>query len=287
MAHGTSRSAVAPVKQIAAQATVVTGGATGERITAHADIAEFAGLITVLNDMLARLERANAWHRRIIRDLGHDLRTPITAMRAGVEVALWTERNCEEYCRVLADTLEEIDRLTLISDALVLLGRIESGELTANLAALDIQAVATEAVARARQRGGAHHFSLTYRGEAAPTPADARLLAVALDQLLDNAVRHTPPGTRIAVSVATKHHHTELVVEDDGPGVPDDMLPHLFEPFYRADTARGRDGGPGLGLTAAATIVTLHHGTIGAGRGEAGGLRVRIRLPRRASQAAA
>jgi signal transduction histidine kinase len=80
-------SAVAPMHQITAQARAITGEVAGQRITAHADVSEFRGLTEVLNAMVARLERASQWHRRIIRDLGHDLRTPITAMRAGVEVA--------------------------------------------------------------------------------------------------------------------------------------------------------------------------------------------------------
>jgi two-component system OmpR family sensor kinase len=272
-------SSVAPVAEIAKQAKAVTGGAAVERITAHADITEFGSLIEVLNEMLARLERAHHWHRRIIRDLGHDLRTPITALRAAVEVALWTERTPDEYRRVLASALEEVDRLTLISDALVLLGRLESGEVVPDFAAIDAGAVASDSLARAQERMGAHRFTLTRARDAVPLQADVRLLGLVFDQLLDNAMRYTPPGTTIKIAVALRGDHAELIVEDDGPGVPAETLPHLFDRFFRADIARGRDGGPGLGLTAAAAIVALHHGTIRAERGSAGGLRIRILLP--------
>ncbi len=274
-----ARSSVAPVAEIARQAKAITGGAAGERITAHADVTEFVSLIEVLNDMLARLERAHQGHQRIIRDLGHDLRTPITSLRAGVEVALWTERKPDEYRRVLASALEEVDRLTLISDALVLLARLESGELVQDFAGIDAGAIARDSLARAQERVGAHRFTLTRPRDPVPLQADPRLLGMVVDQLLDNAMRHTPPGTTIAISVAAEGDHVELIVEDNGPGVPDDTLPHLFERFYRADPARGRDGGPGLGLTAAAAIVELHHGTIRAERGSAGGLRIRMLLP--------
>jgi len=271
-------SSLAPVNDIATQAEAVTGRSPGERITVHAGVAEFASLITVLNDMLTRLERAASWHQRVIRDLGHDLRTPITAMRAGIEVALWSERTTDEYRRVLASALEEVDRLTLISDALVLMGRLASGQLTAQAIRIDARVVAGESVRRAQQRIGGHRVSLA-GAEPAPVTADPRLLGTALDQLIDNGMRHTPPGTPVVVSTRSADGTVELTVEDHGPGVEDELLPHLFEPFYRADGARGRDSGAGLGLTVAATIIDLHHGTIGAERADMGGLRVRVRLP--------
>jgi two-component system OmpR family sensor kinase len=273
------RSSLAPVAEIARQAKTITGRAAGERITAHADVTEFSGLIEVLNEMLDRLDRAHDWHRRILRDLGHDLRTPIAALRAGAELGLSAERSPDEYRRVLTGALEEVDRLTLISDALVLLGRLELGTLVPRFAATDAHAIVSDSLARARERIGAHRYTLTRSADGVLVQADARLLGLVLDQVLDNAIRHTPPGTTIDMSVRASGEQAELVVEDDGPGVPDETLPHLFDLFYRVDAARGRAAGPGLGLTAAAAIVELHHGKVRAERGRAGGLRVRITLP--------
>jgi signal transduction histidine kinase len=102
---------------------------------------------------------------------------------------------------------------------------------------------------------------------------------MALDQLLDNARRHTPPGTPVEVAAGTLDGRVTLTVEDHGPGVPDEMMPHLFDRFYRGDAARGRHAGFGLGLAVAAAIVDLHRGRIAAERGTAGGLRIRIELP--------
>ena len=274
-------SAVAPVHRITAQARAITGEAAGQRITAHADVSEFHGLTEVLNAMVARLERASQWHRRIIRDLGHDLRTPITAMRAGVEVALWSERSPDDYRRILASTLEEIDRLTLISDALVLLGRLQAGEVTLNLAETDARVLAREAVAGAQGGVGGHPVTLVQPAEPVLIRADVRLMRMVLDQLLENARRYTPPGSPIEVTVRAQETEAVITVEDNGPGVADEVLPHLFEPFYRSDTARAREGGPGLGLTATASIVTLHGGAVVATRGSEGGLRVTVTLPRR------
>lgn len=274
-----ARSATAPVEEIAREAGAITGSRGGERITAHADVLEFTTLIAVINDMLGRLEGVYHWHRRVMRDLGHDLRTPITAMRSGVEVALWSERTATHYREVLASTLEEIDRLTLISDALVQLGRLESGELEANLAPAEAGAIAAQAVSRAQSRVGAHVFTLMRRRAVVPVRADARLLGMVIDQLLDNAMRHTPAGTRVDVAVGMEDARADVTVEDNGPGVADELLPRLFDRFYREDVARGRNGGPGLGLTLAAALIELHQGTIRAERGTAGGLRIRIRLP--------
>lgn len=274
-----ARSALAPVEEIAAQAGAIEGATPGRRITLHADVEELQGLIRVLNAMLDRLERAYAWHRRMIRDLGHDLRTPITTMRAGIEVALGGRRSPDEYRRILGSTLEEVDRLTLIGEALSLLGRLESGELTAALQPADLRQVAAAAVARTRERIGGHRVEYLPPTHPIVAPADTRLLGIALDQLLDNAMRYTPDGAAIEVSLTASGDRVTLAVEDQGPGVPDEVLPHLFERFFRLDPARGRAGGPGLGLTVVATIADLHGGCAVAERGDGGGLRVRLDLP--------
>jgi two-component system, OmpR family, sensor kinase len=272
-------SAVAPVTEIAQQARAITGEIPGQRITAHASVSEFRGLTEVINAMLLRLEQACHWHRNIIRDLGHDLRTPVTAMRAAVEVALWQERSPDEYRRVLSETLEEIDRMSLICDALVFLARLQAGEVSLKLDTLDARLLARQAVAGARETMSRHTMELVEPSQPVLIQADVRLTRIVLDQLLDNARRYTPPGSHIEVVVHDQDGMALITVEDDGPGVSDEVLPHLFEPFYRSDSARGRDGGPGLGLTATSAIVTLHGGSVTATRGRKGGLRVTVALP--------
>jgi signal transduction histidine kinase len=274
-----ARSALAPVAEIAAQAELVGEPAPHRRITVHADVQELRGLVGVLNGMLERLDRYCDWHRNIIRDLSHDLRTPLATLRAGAELALVKERAPEEYRRVLTQSLEEVDRLTLISDALRLLGRLQSGELTPTRVPVDLRDVVAVAVARARERGGGDAITYLPPTAAVRADADAALLSCALDQVLDNALRHTPAGTRIEVRLVSGREGPQVVVEDDGEGVPEEVLPHLFEPFYRRDPARGRASGAGLGLTTVATIVAGHGGRVTAERGTRGGLRVRIELP--------
>jgi two-component system heavy metal sensor histidine kinase CusS len=201
-------------------------------------------------------------------------------MRAAAEMALLSERRPDQYRAVLASTLEEIDRLTLISDALSLLAKLESGDLKPVLATTDVRTVVSQAVDRARERVGDHEIRFTPPAEPLPATLDARLLGMVLDQLLDNARRHTPAGTRVDVTVAAQDGRARLAVEDEGPGVSAEMMGRLFDHFYRGDPARGRQAGLGLGLTLVSAIVDLHGGRITAERRSPQGLRVRIDLPR-------
>lgn len=281
-----ARSSIAPVSAIAAQARSLRAGDVGQRITVHAEVSEYADLVKVLNDLLLRLDEALLRQQRLIADLAHELRTPLTALRAGVELALLSPRSPDQYRSVLRSALEEIDRLSAAGEALLLLTRHDAGELRAKLAPTDVPRLADEAIRRAEARCSGHRFRLRREGAVPLVPADAGLLAAALDRLLDNAVRHTPAGTVVGVRVVAGGAEVALVVEDDGPGVPADLLPHLFDRFFRGDPARTRTAGPGLGLSVAAAIAETHHGRIYAERSERGGLRVTIALPAQAASAA-
>ena len=276
-----ARSAVAPVAEIAGQAESIEAGQVGQRITAHAGVSEFHALLRVLNQMLERLDRGILAQRRIIADVGHDLRTPITAMQGEIEVMLRSPRSPERYQETLRSLLEEVNHLATISDTLMTLARIETGELAPQLAPIVVDDLVQQAVERVRPRAGDREIHLE-RAEDGGQAAllDPHLVALALDQLLDNAVRHTPEGTPVSVSGSASNSDVVIVVEDDGPGVPAETLPHLFERFYRADAARGRSAGAGLGLTVAAAIVKAHGGKIAAERGQHGGLRVIMTLPK-------
>jgi signal transduction histidine kinase len=274
-----SRSTTGPVEEIAAQAEAIAPGATGQRITAHAQVEEFNRLVNVLNGMLERLDRGMLAQRRIIADVGHDLRTPITAMRGEVEVALRHPRTPERYQQVLQSVLEEVNHLGTISDALLLLARIETGELVPIPRETDIASLVDRAVGRLRQRVADHPITSTGNGIGA-AEVDGPMVELVLDHLLDNAVRHTPPGTPVEVTVAGGTERVSVTIADRGPGVSGDILPHLFERFYRGDSARER-GGAGLGLTVAAAIVSAHRGSIAARPASPTGLTVIVELPRR------
>lgn len=276
-----ARVAVAPVAEVTAQAQAITPGSMGNRITAHADVAEFKGLVGVLNQMLERLEGAYQQQRRIIADLGHDLRTPLTAMHGEVEVALRSERSPQDYRAVLASCLEEVEHLSSIGDSLVLLARLEAGDLQPQLAPTDLTKLAKEAIRRIRSRSESRSIKLhgTVGGDTV-TMADQKMIGLALDHLLFNAVQYTPTEARVDVTVSGSERGVRITVADDGPGIPSDVLPHLFERLYRADEARTRSTGAGLGLTISAAIMEAHGGSITAGRSDLGGLQIALDLPR-------
>ena len=280
-----SRSTMGPVEEIAAQAEAIAPGATGQRITAHAQVEEFNRLVNVLNGMLERLDRGLLAQRRIIADVGHDLRTPITAIQGEVEVALRHPRSPEQYQQVLQSVLEEVNHLGTISDALLLLARIEAGELAPRPRETDVADLVDRAVGRLRQRVTDHPITHTRNGIGSAL-VDGPMVELVLNHLLDNAVRHTPPGTPVDVTVAGDPGSVWLTIADEGPGVAADVLPHLFERFYRGDSARGR-GGAGLGLTVAAAIVSAHGGTITARPASPSGLAVTVGLPRHPGSAVA
>lgn len=280
-----ARVSVEPVEEIAAQAAAIRSGTTGSRITVHADVAEYSGLVEVLNRMLARLDRGLESERRIIADVGHDLRTPITVMRGEIEVALRGERSPADYRRILRSVLEEAEHLSSISEALVLLARIEAGELEPERSLTDVARVVGAAVKRMQGRAGDRPLTFSHEGDAA-VQADETMLAVAVDQLLDNATRHTPDGTAVSAMVLANADGVRIVIQDAGLGVPEDVMPFLFERFYRGDQARGR-GGAGLGLTICRAIAEAHGGGIAGDRSPQGGLRVTLSLPRRAGELSA
>lgn len=262
--HFTS-SAVRPVAEITAQATRIEAGTLDQRILAHAETEEYEGLVAVLNRMLERLERGFAAQRRLTADVSHELRTPLTALRGEMEVALRAPRSQREYEQVLRSGLEEIDRLTELSEDLLLVTRAEARLVTANRVATDVEALVGERLDRLHLRFEEQGLTVERalrRGQAAVS-LDPELVRHVLDHLLDNALRYTPVGGAIRVQLEPlAPAGVRLAVENTGPGIAALDLPHLFEPFYRADPARTRsdDGGTGLGLALVASIAQLHGG---------------------------
>ncbi len=272
-----ARSSLEPVQEITTQARAVSSAADGRRITAYADVLELQDLIATLNDMLQRLDAALVQQRRIISDVGHDLRTPITAMRGELEVALRAPRSPERYQALLRSVLEEVDHLSDTGEALITLARLETGTVPPVLVESDVDALVAAAVQGYRDRHPARQVAVV-PSMTPPAPVDPKLLALAVGQLLENAERYAPAEAPVQVTVRAVAQTVQVVVEDGGPGVPDDRLATLFEPFFRGDEARSR-GGAGLGLTLVQSIARAHGGTVMAARSGLGGLRVTVAFP--------
>jgi two-component system OmpR family sensor kinase len=260
-------SAVRPVMEIIEQATHIEAGTLDRRLSAHATADEYRGLVGVLNRMLDRLSGAFTSQRRFTADVSHELRTPLTALRGEIEVALRADRSPREYQRVLHSALEEIDRMTTMTEELLLISRADAGLITPQREPLEIDTVIAVALDRLRHRIEEKDLRVEYvpaASDGRSTLLDRTLVARLVDELLENAVTYSDPGGRIIVHHECLPDRVRLVVEDTGPGIAAKDLPHLFEPYFRADQARTRGAGTGLGLTSAAAIARLHGGEIRA-----------------------
>ncbi|HEY3219834.1 MAG TPA: ATP-binding protein [Gemmatimonadales bacterium] len=263
--HFTS-SAVRPVTEITAQATRIEAGTLDQRILAHADTEEYEGLVAVLNRMLERLERGFAAQRRLTADVSHELRTPLTALRGEIEVALRAPRSQREYEHVLRSGLEEIERLTELSEDLLLVTRAQARLVSARRVATDVEGLVGDRLDKLRAQFEERDLAVA-RALHSGKPAvlvDPELIGRLVDHLLENALQFTPAGGAIRVEIdpLPAGGGLRLAVENSGPGIAAIDLPHLFEPFYRSDPARTRTavGGTGLGLALVASIAHLHGG---------------------------
>jgi two-component system, OmpR family, sensor kinase len=274
-------SAVRPVIEITEQATHIAAGTLDQRLSAHATAEEYRGLVGVLNGMLDRLSSAFAVQRRFTTDVSHELRTPLTALQGEIEVTLRNERSPREYQRVLHSALEEIERMTTMTEELLLINRAESRQLVLRPEPTDLLALARDAMDGFRHRIAEKELRtvcVAGDGDARPQ-VDAELMRRLLDELLDNAITYSEFGGAVTVRLERGPGLERLVVEDTGPGVAAADLPHLFEPYFRADRARTRGAGTGLGLTAALAIARLHGGAIRAMNRPSGGARFEVELP--------
>jgi signal transduction histidine kinase len=229
--------------------------------------------------MFDRLESAFKAQRRFTADVSHELRTPLTVMQGEIEVALRSERSIREYQQVLHSALEEIDRLIAMTEELLFITRVEAHAVQVNRQPSDVTGMIQHSLDRLR--GRIIERELTVSAPACDThvQADRELLGKLIDELLENAVKYTEQGSEIKVSTVASPDRLRLVIEDAGPGIAPEDLPHLFDPFYRADQARGRGNGTGLGLTTAAAIARLHGGDIRVENRPEGGARFEVELP--------
>ncbi len=273
-------SAVRPVSEITEQATRIEAGTLDRRIAAHADTAEYRGLVAVLNRMLERLDAAFENQRRLTADVSHELRSPLTALRGEIEVALRAERSSRDYQRVLHSALEEIDRLTAMTQDLLLITRVDAGLLVARRVPTDVNAMIRGALDGTR--GRIEEEGLSVRAELDPglgkVALDPPLTGRLIEELLDNALKFAPDGGTVVVTTTAAGAGLRLAVENSGSPLAEDALAHLFEPFYRADQARTRGTGTGLGLALAAAVARLHGGSIRAANAPSGGVRIECEL---------
>jgi signal transduction histidine kinase len=216
-------------------------------------------------------------------DVSHELRTPITAIRGQLEVALFTAQTTDQYREAMFNALQDIDRLSQIVRALLLLSQAESGQLLLQKSQLNLCNVATDLVDQFQIPAEAAGIRLT-----ADLPAkcfiegDRVQIERMITNLLSNAIKFTPEGGEVRLRLTTAPEFVEIAVEDTGRGIATEYLPHIFDRFYRvpgSGTAPGPEQGLGLGLSFVAWIVKAHHGRIDVDSTPGKGTRFIVQLP--------
>ncbi len=229
----------------------------------------------------APVERSMDQMRRFMADAAHELRTPVTVLRARAEVMLAQERNPSRDAAALRAIEQETTRLGEIIGDLLTLARADAGERPVTREALYLDDVASDAVAAVRALAERQGVALEVgQFEEAGIAGDPALVRRLLVIVLDNAIKYTPAGGRVRLDVATADGAPSAVVTDTGIGIPADQLPHVFDRFYRGDPARRAADGTGLGLAIARWIADLHGAAIAIGPSADGsGTRVAITFP--------
>ena len=223
--------------------------------------------------------------RAFVADASHELKTPLTLIRADAEVVLYRGKLNEEDRKLIEHTLGETDRMNSILSDLLLVARLDAGKLEVSKKPFDLVSVLSEEAERFGAWAAGEEVRLdVYIPEELPVRGDPKRTGQILAVLLDNAVRYTPPGGRIAVGARLRDGWVEASVTDTGPGIAPERLPHIFDRFYRAEAARTRSeagGGTGLGLAIARDLARAQGGDLVAENAKAGGATFRLSLPRR------
>jgi two-component system sensor histidine kinase MtrB len=265
-------SVLGPVRELNAAASRLGEGDLTSRVPVRGKD-ELATVATTFNNTAAALEKLVADAKRFVADVSHELRTPLAAMTAVTDVL------DEEAPHLGADAgkaaqlvSQETRNLTRLVNDLMEISRFDSGAATLSVAEIDVPAAVTATV---RSRGWLEQVELDLRPVTARL--DPRRLDVIVANLVGNALRHGAPP--VTVLLSAEQGWLTLAVRDNGPGLAPDVLPHVFDRFYKADTARSRTEGSGLGLAIAWENAVLHHGTLSAANHPDGGAVFTLHLP--------
>ncbi|HTU27004.1 MAG TPA: ATP-binding protein [Pirellulales bacterium] len=283
-----SHRALRPVTQMAAAVRQMTASDRNQQLPSPGTGDELEELRRAFNDLLARMREAVERQQRFAGDASHQLRTPLAGVLSSIEVALRRERSPAEYATILDGVHAQAVRMRQIVESLLFLARSDSDQMQVECESIEIDGWLAGELARWRSGfRGAEIGGPTPLAPPAFICAQRPLLAQLLDNLLDNALKYSPPGTLITVHSWRESGRAGFTVEDRGPGIPAADLPHIFEPFYRSAAARqqGR-AGVGLGLAVAQRIADYLDGTITADSQPGRGTRFNVGFPEVAPPAA-
>lgn len=254
------------------------------RIGANTGTGEVAELAQTIDAMLERLEQAFTRQRRFTADAAHELRTPLAVVTAEASLALQRRRTPAEYQQVLATIVQESERLRVLVQDLLTLARAEHGVVLGQPNTTSLSFICAQAIARVTRPAVAKGVQIAVEQAGDPIVwGDPIWLGQMLDNLLDNAIKYSPPGGLVQLRLTATEDAAYLEVNDSGSGIEALHLPHIFERFYRADAARNRDtetAGVGLGLAICYWIAEAHGGAITVESVPGKGAYFTVRLPR-------
>ncbi|HZR64755.1 MAG TPA: ATP-binding protein [Terriglobales bacterium] len=260
-----SGRALTPVDEITRAAQNINPSDLSSRVVVPETHDELQRLAQTLNAMLQRIEGAFRRMTQFTADASHELRTPIALIRTRAEVTLRKSRDDQEYRDSLQEILEESERISALIENLMLLARADIGTEALLFKQVNICDIAHRASAQGKMLAEARQLSWSDTIPDAPlwVTADSDSLGRLLLILIDNAVKYTPGYGSVGIHVSQLNGHACVEVRDTGIGIAETDLPHVFERFYRADSARSRDsGGAGLGLSIGQWIARAHRGEI-------------------------
>ncbi|HUI77187.1 MAG TPA: heavy metal sensor histidine kinase [Bryobacteraceae bacterium] len=259
-----TRRGLAPLDSMAAQSRKITGASLETRLTIGDAAEELTTLAASFNELLSRLDQSFASMRRFVQDASHELRTPLAVIQAEADVTLSRDRSPAEYQESLTTIQEESRRLARLVDDLLNLASADAGHVQLRVEELYLNDLVAECCRSMRPLAAARNVELECRSSNdVAVRGDEQLLRRMILNLLDNAIRYTPPGGRVTAGVETQGSEVRIQVADTGIGIAPEASTHVFDRFYRADKARSRqEGGFGLGLSIVKWIAELHHGAV-------------------------
>ncbi len=275
------RRALDPVERIAVKAEEISQHNLSERLPVVHTADELERLSVSLNHMIGRLQEAIDGSKQFVADASHELRTPLTVMRGELESLAQDRRLARETRETLGSVLEEVERLAEIVESLFALSRLDAGEASAQWRRFDLAELAATTAEQMSLLATDKNVSVACDSAAGVmVEGDPARLKQVVVNLLDNAIKYTPGGGRVRLSVRREQGHAVLEVADDGIGIPAEALPHVFKRFFRVDGSRSREqGGAGLGLAIVKSICSAHGADIEVISAPGRGSTFRLRQP--------
>ena len=259
-----ARRALAPVEHMVEAARRIGAERLAERLEESGTGDELDRLSGVLNAMLERLDLSFRQMRQFSADASHELQTPLTILQGELEVALRSPRTPEAYREAIQSALQEIERMAVLVEGLLLLARADAGMLRLDLKPMDAAQLLAEVFERTQILAQSRSIALDLEAlEPYLVFGDRERLRRVLLNLVDNAIKFTPAGGRVTLSLRQRDGRVCLLVRDTGIGLPEAEQEHIFQRFHRAGSARDHGAqGSGLGLCIARSIVEAHGGTL-------------------------